>query len=145
MSTRTQTFDTHSRYNPIYHFVAAPILYGNFLLQTWELARTPSRDTLASFAVALGLAALTLAARTMALSVQDRVIRLEERLRLERLLPPERRSEISALSVRQLVALRFASDAEAPALVARVVSGELADQKAIKQAVREWRPDFLRA
>ncbi len=145
MSSRTQNYATHARYNPVYHFLAAPILYGNFLLRTWDIAREPSRDALGNFAIALGLAALTLAARTMALSVQNRVIRLEERLRLERLLPPERHGEISRLSVRQLVALRFASDVEAPALVARVISGELGDQKAIKQAVREWRPDFLRA
>jgi len=76
--------------------------------------------------------------------VQDRVIRLEERLRLERLLDPPLAARISELTTAQLVALRFASDEEVGGLVARVLEGELTGRKEIKRAIRSWRPDHER-
>jgi hypothetical protein len=85
------------------------------------------------------------AARTMALAVQDRVIRLEERLRYERVLPAELLSRSGDLDVGQIVALRFASDAELAALLQRVLDEKLTKRKAIKQLVKNWRPDYLRA
>jgi hypothetical protein len=86
-----------------------------------------------------------LASRAMAVRVQDRVIRLEMRLRLAAVLPGDLRAEIPKLATRQLVALRFASDAELPGLVRQVLAGSLRDQKAIKQAIVDWQADHLRA
>jgi hypothetical protein len=86
-----------------------------------------------------------LAARLMALKVQDRVIRLEERLRLARVLPADLQGSIETLRTGHLVALRFAPDDEVVELVRQVVAGKLNNQKEIKMAVRNWRPDYLRA
>jgi hypothetical protein len=101
---------------------------------------------LSAVAVLLAGAAGILAwyVRINALVVQNRVIRLEERLRLARLLPEELRSRVEELDTRQLVALRFASDAELPELVRAVLDGRLASGDAIKRAVRDWRADWLR-
>ncbi len=80
-----------------------------------------------------------------ALTVQDRVIRLEERLRFERLLPEDLKARIPEFTVAQLVSLRFASDAELPALARKVLSDNLTDRKTIKKLVQNWRADHLRA
>jgi hypothetical protein len=142
---QTQTYANHARYFPLFHFVASPILLGNVLLTGWWLYRAPSPQTVWAFVMAIGLGALLFAARLMALRVQDRLIRLEESLRLARLLPPDLQGAIASLRPRHFVALRFAPDDEVVALVRRVVAGELDDQKAIKGAVRNWRADTFRA
>jgi len=77
--------------------------------------------------------------------VQDRVIRLEERLRCERLLPADLKPRIAEFTVSQLVALRFASDAELPALARKVLDEKISERKPIKQLVKNWRADYLRA
>jgi hypothetical protein len=94
-------------------------------------------------AIALLLAALY--GRMFALAVQDRLIRLEMRLRMEGVLPTELRPRISEFSVNQLVALRFASDAELPELASKVLAANLQDRKTIKQMIRNWQADDLRA
>ena len=86
-----------------------------------------------------------LTARMFALSVQDRVIRLEERLRYERLLPPDLQARILEFEPGQLVALRFASDAELPGLARKVLDEKLSDRKAIKKMIQNWQSDDLRA
>jgi hypothetical protein len=86
-----------------------------------------------------------LSARMFALTVQDRVIRLEERLRYQRLLPADLQSRIGEFTVNQLVSLRFAGDAELPALARKVLDDKLNERKAIKRLVKNWRPDYLRA
>jgi hypothetical protein len=95
--------------------------------------------------VAAALLVLGFLSRTQALTVQDRVIRLEERMRMRQVLPPELHQHIDALSHRQLVALRFASDAELAEMVREVAAGKLASGKDIKLRVRHWRADWLRA
>jgi hypothetical protein len=141
----TQTYANHARYFPLFHFVASPVLLGNVLLTGWWLFRNPSVQTGWGFAMALGLSALLFASRLMALRVQDRLIRLEESMRLARLLPPDLQGAIGSLRPRHLVALRFAPDDEVIDLVRRVLAGELDDQKAIKMAIRNWRADTFRA
>jgi hypothetical protein len=95
--------------------------------------------------VAAGLLTTLLSARLAALAVQDRVIRLEERLRYARLLPEDLKARMGDFTTAQIVSLRFASDAELPALARKVLSENLQDRKQIKQMVQNWRPDYLRA
>jgi len=94
---------------------------------------------------ALALILGFLYARMFALRVQDRVIRLEERLRYERVLPADLLARAGELSVRQIIALRFASDAELPGLARKVLDQKVADGKAIKMLITDWRADHLRA
>lgn len=140
----SQTFGNHTRWNPIYHFFAAPILFANVVVTAVLFVRNPGVWSAWSAVVALGVAAGVAIARGMSLTVQNRLIRLEERQRLRSLLPIEDHAAIDTVRVRDLIALRFASDAEVPALFKRVVAGEFAKPKEIKQAVRDWRADHLR-
>ena len=141
----SQSYANHTRWFPWYHFLVAPILFGYATYMIVVAARQPSLASAADAVVAIAIALGVALGRVMALRVQDRVIRLEERIRLARLLPAEEAAKAeSVLRTGQLIALRFASDAEFPALVGRVMSGELTEPKAIKQAVREWRADWLR-
>jgi polysaccharide deacetylase 2 family uncharacterized protein YibQ len=81
----------------------------------------------------------------MALGVQDRVIRVEERLRYQRLLPADLQSRIDDFTINQIVSLRFASDAELPALARKVLDEKINERKVIKQFIKVWKPDNLRA
>ena len=85
------------------------------------------------------------AARLMALTVQNRVIRLEERLRLAQLLPDDLRARTGELRTGQIIALRFCSDDELPAMCRAIFAGELREPDEIKRRVKAWRPDWLRA
>ncbi|HEX4936895.1 MAG TPA: DUF6526 family protein [Gemmatimonadaceae bacterium] len=140
-----QTYANHTRWLVPYHFIVSPLLLINLGVAVTSAIRHPGVTTawgaVVAFAILLGIGL----ARVQALTVQDRLIRLEETLRLQRLLPAEEHGEIGALTRRQFVALRFASDAELPALFRRVRRGELADAKAIKQAITTWRADEFRA
>ena len=103
-----------------------------------------SVGTLALFLTAASVPVAITFGRIFALGVQDRVIRLEERIRLERLLPDDLKGHVEDLTTDQLIGLRFASDGELPGLVRRVLDGEFEDRKAIKQAVQNWRADQQR-
>jgi hypothetical protein len=118
---QVQNFENHARFLPPFHFFVAPIL------------------------VALALLVLAFTARIMALTVQDRVIRLEMRLRMAQVLPPDLRARIVDFSAGQLVALRFASDTELPELARKVLQDNVVDRAAIKKMIRDWQPDVLRA
>lgn len=140
-----QSYSNHARFFPLFHFFAVPILTANLLWALWQIVRTPSLITVWGAVVAAGLVGGLTAARLMALKVQDRVIRLEMRLRLREVLPADLQARIPELTQRQLVGLRFASDAELPELVRRVLSGSLRDATDIKKAVTHWQGDYLRA
>lgn len=140
---RPQSYANHAKLEPAYHFLAFGILLVNLGWSALQLWREPSFASGLGLALALALLILFFAMRVFALAVQDRVIRLEERLRLERLLPVDLRARIPELEVAQLVALRFASDGELPAL-ARAVLDEKLGREEIKRRIREWRPDYLR-
>jgi hypothetical protein len=141
-----QNLSNHGRFFPPFHFFVVPVLLINFFwsIYRWKVSGF-SLDGFVSLAVALALLLGFLSARRMALSVQDRVIRLEERLRYERLLPADLRPRIGDFTVSQCVSLRFASDAELPALARKVLDEKLNERKSIKQLIKSWKPDFLRA
>jgi len=140
-----QTFENHARLIPAYHFVAFPIFAVNFFYALYQVVTDFSWARLVAFGVAVALILLFFLARVMALSVQDRVIRLEERMRMRELLPADLHPRIGDFTVKQLVALRFASDAELPGLARRVLDEKIDDQKAIKKLIVNWRADYQRA
>lgn len=144
MSRMEQSFENHARVVPVFHYLGGPLFLAVFLWFGYRTGTDFSVDRLAFMGLLVYVAILAWHARTFALGVQDRVIRLEERLRLERLLPEELRPRISELTTPQLIALRFASDEEVADLTARVLDGELTEQREIKAAVRRWRPDHQR-
>jgi Family of unknown function (DUF6526) len=141
-----QNFGNHARYVPAFHFFVLPVLFLNigWSIYRWKTSLWSTDGAiwvLTSVAILVGF----LFARLFALSVQDRVIRLEERQRCARLLPADLQARIVEFEPGQLVALRFASDAELPALARKVLDEKLKDRKAIKQLVKSWRADYLRA
>ncbi len=146
MAPQPQSFENHARYFPLYHFVAAPLLALYLVYCLYMLARAPSLATLANVVLAAGVIAALFASRMTTLVVQNRLIRLEMSLRLERLLGATAAADaLAAMPAARLIALRFASDAELPGLIARVRSKELASNPDVKKAIREWQPDHLRA
>lgn len=141
-----QNYKNYKRFHPPFHFFVAPILLINLILSIFELVHHwPDHIKLFGWAVVMSLAIFILAglARGNALRVQDRVIRLEENLRYQRLLTPELLAAAQSLTLGQIIALRFASDAELPTLVQRTLSENL-DPKTIKQSITNWRADNLR-
>jgi len=140
-----QSFKKHTRWLPAFHFFVMPVLLANLILTAWRAYQAPTLDMLFSVVVAAALLMLGFLSRIQALTVQDRVIRLEMRLRLRHLLPPDLVPHIDTLTHRQLVALRFASDAELADLVRDVVGGKLSTSNEIKMRVKSWQADWLRA
>jgi hypothetical protein len=145
MAETVQNYKKHARWLPLFHFFVMPVLLVNVILSVWGLIQAPGVWSLWSVIFAIGLLGLGFLSRIQALTVQDRVIRLEMRLRLRQLLPPELHPRINDLTHRQLVALRFASDAELADLVREVLAGKLASSKEIKMRVKSWQADWLRA
>ena len=145
MSQNGQTYATHIRWFPPFHFFLLPLFLINFVVAIWTAFNTPNTSTLWAVLMALGLVVFAVLARVMALAVQDRVIRLEERLRMREVLPADLQGRVAEITREQFVGLRFASDGELPEMVRRVVSGELKTTTEIKKAVKAWRGDFLRA
>jgi Family of unknown function (DUF6526) len=142
---KEQNFANHGRFVPAYHFFAFPIFVINFGWAVYRLVHTRFRlDSIVSLLVATALLVLCLYARLFALAAQDRIIRLEERLRFERLLPADLKPRIGEFDVEQLIGLRFASDAELPELARAVLNEHLMDRKVIKQRVKNWKADYLR-
>lgn len=144
MADTPQNYKNHTRWHAPFHFFLAPLFLANFIYALVQLVRFRDLDHAVWLALAMGLIALTVIARTNALRAQDRVIRLEERLRYMQILPPALAQRAVALPTAQLVALRFASDAELPGLVEQVLDGRLTKGDDIKRAVRQWRADTLR-
>lgn len=139
-----QTYANHTRYFPLFHFVVIPMLTINLLWRVFRFYQLGSWDSAENIFLAIALILLALAARLQSLRAQDRVIRLEEKLRYERLLNQDLHEGSKALSFGQIAALRFASDDELPGLIERTLNKEFASNKEIKQAVTNWQADHLR-
>ncbi len=144
MAERAQSYESHRRYVPAYHFFALPVLLINIVVEAVRFGNNRTVYQFWLFVVALALGVFANAARAMVARVQDRVIRIEERMRLGRLLPEELRGRIDEIRPSHLVAMRFASDEELPELAQRCLKGELTKAEQIKKEIRTWRPDHLR-
>ncbi len=145
MAEVVQSYQKHVRWLPGFHFFVVPVLLANVFVSAWRIWQAPALGTVFGLVVAAALLMLGLLSRVQAVTVQDRVIRLEMRLRLRQLLPADLQPRINDLTHRQLVALRFASDAELPDLVRDVLAGKLTTSKEIKMRVKNWQADWLRA
>ncbi len=140
-----QSYGSHRRWFPLFHFISVPILSVNLLLQLYMIYRRPGVWSVWNAIVAAALVTLAFSSRLMALRVQDRLIRLEERLRLQQILPPDLRGRIGELRTGQLIAMRFCDDAEVPDLCRAVLNGDVKTRSEIKQRIKNWKPDTLRA
>jgi hypothetical protein len=140
-----QNLQNHAKYVPAFHFFVLPVLVFNFVWAIVRVVRMRSAGSVEALVVALALVLLALYARMFALAVQDRLIRLEMQLRMQGVLPVNLRPRIPEFTVNQLVALRFASDAELPALAGRVLGENVNDRTTIKKMIQNWQADDLRA
>ena len=145
MADAVQSYQRHARWLPGFHFFVLPVLLVNLVNEIRHLWMDPSRHFAWQVLFAAALLGTAFLSRIQALTVQDRVIRLEMRLRLRGILPPDMHPSIGALTPRQLVALRFASDAEMADLVRDVSAGKVSTSKDIKMRIKSWQADWLRA
>jgi len=144
-----QSYSHHTRWDPLFHFFIVPVFALAVIVVIVHVAvehiyrwHHPLHGFLLLL-LALAVLAAVFKIRLYSLKVQDRVIRLEERLRLASLLPEPLRSRIPELTESQLIGLRFASDAEIPALVQRALTEKLSAAD-IKKSIKTWRPDNWR-
>jgi hypothetical protein len=143
---KPQNFQNHTKLVPPFHMFVLPVLMLNAGWTIYHLIKTGvSFESVLLVLMAFALLTFALFARLFALTVQDRVIRLEMRLRMAEILPADLRPRIPEFTVGQLVSLRFASDAELPALARKVLDDKMESRKAIKQMIQNWQGDYLRA
>jgi hypothetical protein len=138
-----QSFKNHGMFDPPFHFFLAPVGLILLILSIVNAARNPTWMTCVDVLVVLWIFILVFKTRVYSLKVQDRIIRLEERLRLAAVLPASLQPRIGELSIDQLIGLRFASDAELPGLVEKTLGGNW-NRKQIKEAIKNWKPDTWR-
>lgn len=143
MDQKPQTYANHVRIQPAFHYFLVPVLILNLIYSLVLLIRHQNPNAVWMLIMAVALLIMAFLVRINPLKVQDRLIRLEERLRLSALLSEPLRSRIPELRESQLVALRFASDEEVPALVEETLKNHL-EAKEIKQRIKHWRPDHWR-
>jgi len=144
MAESQQSLQNHARIIPAYHFFVLGAFTLNLVVSFINLFNAPSFSTVTGVLTAAALITLAVFARVFALKAQDRVIRLEMRLRMRELLPSALQPRIQEFTADQLVAMRFACDAELPDLAARVLAGNVRDKKTIKGMIKDWQGDFLR-
>lgn len=144
MPETTQSFSSHTRWHTPYHFVLFPILFIHFAWCVWRITQALTLEHAEQLLLSVGLLLMMLLVRINPLKAQDRIIRLEEQLRYQRLLPADLAARASALPVGFMVAMRFASDLELPELAQRAVDGAFAKPKDLKQAIKNWRGDYFR-
>jgi low affinity Fe/Cu permease len=137
----TQTYPTHRRWLPIWHFFALPVTTINVLVQAARVYKYGGAGRMWDVLQAIAIMIAVYASRTMVLAVQNRLIRDMMRLKLQSMLTGLARDRIVELTTSQLIGLRFASNAELPALVDRCLAGELPNAEAVKKAIVVWLPD----
>lgn len=140
-----QSFDNHVRRPPGMYIFAGVVLVANLVSRLAAMRHGITFGSILNVLLAFALLLSLFYARAFALTVQDRLIRLEMRLRLAELLPSDLRSRIAEFTLSQMVAMRFASDEELPMLARQVLDEKLTDRKQIKQRIKSWQADFLRA
>jgi hypothetical protein len=141
--TASQNLKNHARLDPPYHVVLGLIVIVNLIIAIVNVFRHFGFHSVWVLVLSCGLVILFLRIREYPLKVQDRVIRLEERLRLQALAPAEWHAQIYRLNEGQLIALRFAGDDEVVAL-AKTALEENLTRKQIKERIRNWRSDAWR-
>ncbi len=141
--SNAQSFQNHAKFDPLFHFFLAPVGLLLLVLAIVDAVRHPNWTNGIHAFVVLWLVLLVFKTRLYALKNQDRIIRLEQRVRLHSLLPASMQPRIADLSIDQLIGLRFASDAELPSLVEKTLSGNW-DRNQIKGAVQNWQADDWR-
>lgn len=139
-----QNYSNHRKFVPAFHFFTLPVLLLNVGYQVTQSVRFFSAGTVIAALTAVAILLAALFGRLFALKVQDRVIRLEMRLRLMEVLPPDLRERIGELALDQLIGLRFASDAELPGLTRKALS-ERTKRDDLKKAITNWQADEVRA
>ncbi len=144
MADQEQSFANHARIVPPFHYVALPILLVNFVWAVRGLFTGITFDASLNVLVAVALIIVALFARLFALKAQDRVIRLEMRLRMRELLPEDLQGRINDFTATQMVGLRFASDAELPALARKVIDENITAATPIKKLITDWQGDYQR-
>jgi len=144
MAQTQQSYANHTRWHPVFHFFIVPVMLINFVWAIVDFIKSPGANQGWWIVVSAALVGLTLIARTNALKAQDRIIRLEERLRYQQLLPAELAQQFGSLAVRSVIALRFASDEELEGLIREVLGGRLTNSAEIKKAIKNWRGDTFR-
>lgn len=141
---RPQNYANHARTDPAYFYFFSLCVLTSTICAVVSVVRTPGLNAVALILLNVGVMGVYLRARSYPLTVQDRVVRLEMRMRLERVLPSELKPRIAELTLGQMIALRFASDAELPELMQKVLDEKITRGADIKKLVRDWQPDFLR-
>ena len=140
-----QTYATHRQWVPLWHYIATPIATINvFVVGVRVFKDGINMRSVWGLLFAIAFFAVAYLSRQAAITVQDRLIRLEERLRMKEVLPAALVARVGDLSVSQLIGLRFASDAELAGLVERCLGGELKNAEQVKKVITMWRPDTLR-
>ena len=143
MAEAPQDYSHHTRWDPVFHFFLMPVLLITLIMTVVHVIRRPGLHSAWMIVLAIAAIILIFKLRMYSLKVQDRIIRLEERLRLATLIDPALRNQIPSLTESQLIALRFASNTELPALAARAINEKLPPAE-IKKAIQTWRPDYWR-
>lgn len=143
MPQESQSLKNHTRLDPAFHFFLVPLGLFFIIEEIVRLVRDPGWNSAVHVVAAIWVTVAIFLIRLYALKVQDRVIRLEERIRLKELLPPSLQGRIGELTLDQLVGLRFASDGEVAGLAQKALEGQW-KRKQIKEAIQTWRPDFWR-
>lgn len=140
----TQNFANHVRWHPPFHFVASPLLLIYVIWSAVQLVRHPGWEAGVNFILAIVIVITFFLTRVYALMVQDRLIRLEEQLRFQRVLPAELAQRAAGIPIPFIVALRFASDEELTGLVRQVLDNQFAKPVDVKKAIKNWRGDYHR-
>src|SRR5262249_9441901 len=144
MATTYQTFANHTRLHAPFHFFVGPVMLTNFIWSVVQFVRAPDLNSGWWIMVSLALLVLTFLVRLNPLKVQDRIIRLEEKLRYQQLLSSPALQKAGTLGTGQMIALRFAGDDELEELVEAVLAGKLTKGVEIKRAIKHWRADTFR-